>query len=347
MPTGDITARDGRKWRLADAAAVVAASLRHAAGADLPVDYEHQTDYAADNGQPAPAAGWMRELSARADGIWARAEWTGRAQQMLNNREYRYISPTFVHSKSGDVRIIVRAALTNNPALDLPALAKSQTQLQLQPPEESMMDKALLHKIIQRLGLTTDASASAVDKALTALDETAAGSTALAKVAQAIGLADTAKADEVVAKATILAKAAGPTPPAPAQTPPAPAQTPPPGEEYVPRAEFDRAAQALAALQHEQATARATAAVDAAVTAGKITPATRDWAISYASADAEGFGKYVAAAPVILPGAAGHVPVVLSKNQDGLADDEVAICRAMGLTHEQFKTANPAEEVTA
>ena len=87
MPVGNIVARDGRKWRLADAAAVVARSLDYALGGDLPIDYDHQIDHAKANGQPAPAAGWMREISARADGIWARVEWTDRARQMLAERE--------------------------------------------------------------------------------------------------------------------------------------------------------------------------------------------------------------------------------------------------------------------
>lgn len=348
MSAGDIAARDGRAWKLTDAAAVVAASLNLAAGADLPIDYEHQTDYAAGNGQPAPAAGWIRELSARNDGIWARVEWTDRACQMLNNREYRYISPTFQHTKSGVVQQILRAALTNNPALDLPALAKSQPKT-----KEDHMQKSLIEKILAKLKLSHAADESQVDQALAALDETAPKDTLLARLASTVGLADTAEADELVAKVTALAKAktaAASRAAAPDLSPAesgAPQAEPPP-DKYVPREEFDRIAKALATLQTEQTTARATAAVDAAVNAGKITPATRSWATSYATADAEGFARYVAAAPVIVQaGSTGINGVAAGKNKDGLDADEVAVCQAMGITPKQFQAANPTEEVTA
>ena len=38
-------------------------ALASASVNDLPIDYEHQTQQAAKNGQPAPAAGWMAPSS--------------------------------------------------------------------------------------------------------------------------------------------------------------------------------------------------------------------------------------------------------------------------------------------
>lgn len=122
-----MSARDGRRFVLADAAAVVERTLVRAGKAHLPIDYEHQTDLAAENGRPAPAAGWISQLSVRADGIWALVDWTAKARAMLAAREYRYISPTFMADKdTGTVRVILRAALTNNPALELTALASAR-----------------------------------------------------------------------------------------------------------------------------------------------------------------------------------------------------------------------------
>lgn len=124
---GEMSARDGRRFVLADAAAVVERTLARAGKAHLPIDYEHQTDLAAENGRPAPAAGWISQLSVRADGIWALVDWTAKARAMLAAREYRYISPTFMADKdTGTVRVILRAALTNNPALELTALASAR-----------------------------------------------------------------------------------------------------------------------------------------------------------------------------------------------------------------------------
>ena len=65
MPAGELNARDGRRWRLADADAVVKATRAAAGSLDLAIDFEHQTQRSATNGRPEPAAGWIRELQAR------------------------------------------------------------------------------------------------------------------------------------------------------------------------------------------------------------------------------------------------------------------------------------------
>ena len=76
MPGGELNARDGRRWRLDDAQAVVAETRRVAGAADLVFDYNHQTDHSKKNGQSAPAAGWIKALEVRAGAIWGRVDWT-------------------------------------------------------------------------------------------------------------------------------------------------------------------------------------------------------------------------------------------------------------------------------
>ena len=98
-------------------------ALARASVNDLPIDYEHQTQQAATNGQPAPAAGWMagaKFVFRPGEGLFAQGvQWTARAKQMLDDDEYRYQSATFLyHPETGDVLAIVGAALTNRPALD-------------------------------------------------------------------------------------------------------------------------------------------------------------------------------------------------------------------------------------
>ena len=156
---GEMSARDGRCFVLADAVAVVERTMARAGKAYLPVDYEHQTDLAEFNGKPAPAAGWISQFSVRDDGIWALVEWTAKARAMLAAREYRYISPTFMADpETKAVRIILRAALTNNPALDLTALASAR------PTGEGSMKLPV--EIAKALGLIETAS---VDDAVTAI----------------------------------------------------------------------------------------------------------------------------------------------------------------------------------
>ena len=72
IPDGDFDAVDGRpgnikgvkakKWHMDAAIAEKVIAQFTQRGIDLPVDYEHQTIKAADNGRPAPAAGWITGL---------------------------------------------------------------------------------------------------------------------------------------------------------------------------------------------------------------------------------------------------------------------------------------------
>lgn len=127
LPIGRVSTRphDVRaSWFARDAGAIVAAT--RAVGLPLPIDYEHQTDHAAANGKPAPAAGWITEIEARPDGIFGRVEWTARASAMLAAGEYRYLSPVFqFDTKSREVTHILRAGLTNDPALFVDPIARA------------------------------------------------------------------------------------------------------------------------------------------------------------------------------------------------------------------------------
>lgn len=152
LPAGTFHGRDGRgPYSLKDPAAVMAASRARAGRVPMPIDYDHQIDFAGHNGKPAPAAGWIKALHARADGIWGLVEWTERAASHLDQREYRYLSPVFTHALDGTVTGLLRAALTNNPNLDqLTALASMET---------NMDDLAPLREL---LGLPNDADIAAI-----------------------------------------------------------------------------------------------------------------------------------------------------------------------------------------
>lgn len=171
IPAGRFSGRDGRGPYELDADAVLAA---FAAGAiDLPVDFEHQTLDAADKAGPVPAAGWIKELQARAGALWARVQWTERAAELIRSREYRYLSPVFRHDKSGRIRALEGAGLTHYPNLHLRAVAHIQKGIpmtELEPiatalglPAES--DAAALAAHAGRLKADLDAARRAPDPA--------------------------------------------------------------------------------------------------------------------------------------------------------------------------------------
>ena len=84
------------------------------------IDYEHQTLKTADNGHPAPAAGWFKDLEyVEGEGLFATdVEWTAAASTMIANREYKYISLVFPYDRNGVPTNVYNAGLTNFPAID-------------------------------------------------------------------------------------------------------------------------------------------------------------------------------------------------------------------------------------
>jgi hypothetical protein len=115
LPAGEFAGRDGRgPFRLSNPAAVIAATNRLRLEAELPIDYDHATDFGAPAGRPAPAAGWIRTIEARNGALWGQVEWTRHGASAVVTQEYRYISPVFEYSEDGEVQRLLRAALTNN-----------------------------------------------------------------------------------------------------------------------------------------------------------------------------------------------------------------------------------------
>lgn len=124
-PARDFTPTDGRamsvaSWRIN--AAIAARVIERFSVRRNPavLDYEHQTLLKEDNGQPAPAAGWIRGLEWRdGSGLWATVELTERAADFIRRGEYKFISPVFAYDAgTGEVLAITMAAITNSPAID-------------------------------------------------------------------------------------------------------------------------------------------------------------------------------------------------------------------------------------
>ncbi|MDD3535370.1 MAG: phage protease [Candidatus Cloacimonetes bacterium] len=91
-------------------------------GIKLVIDFEHQSLNAADNGQPAPAAGWISSLELRENGVYAtQVEWTEEAREMIKAKKYAYVSPVLVfndndpHTNAWIGCSLHSVALTNTP----------------------------------------------------------------------------------------------------------------------------------------------------------------------------------------------------------------------------------------
>lgn len=246
-----IAARDGRRWTLEPARVVAAFAANQG---PLAIDYEHGQALKAAVGEEAPAAGWITEVEERDGAVWGRVEWTAAAARKIVEREYRFISPDFGHTREGVIVQLNGAGLVNRPALVMTALSRQQTQK-----ENDMSLKA----IAAALGLADDADEKAVLAAISAGKEQSTALCALLKIdagsdAAAIHAAVTALQGEAeTALASLKAAPAA-------------------AELAAVKATLKDTQTALAAIQKKDVDREIDAALDKASAEGKITPASRD-----------------------------------------------------------------------
>jgi phage I-like protein len=320
---GVVATQDGRSFRIRDAAAVIAASLD--GERELAIDFDHAIDLAAKDGRRAPAAGWISALEVRDDGLWAKVAWTPLGQAAIANREYRFLSPVFTHSKDGEVLRVLRASLTNNPAFDMTALAQAQGHDQQETPVNEHLKKALQAAGLDPAQYTTEETALA---ALAELGKRPEHAVEVSALAAALGLEGQTPDGQTVLTAIAALKqgrAEGPDP-----------------SQYVDIATFKATQAQLAALQASIGQEQATAAVDAAIREGRLIPAQRDWGIAYASRDIEGFRTFAAAQPQIVGGRIA--PQGEGGGAPALTPEEKVICSQLGLTEETFIAQRKREE---
>ncbi|HUO23128.1 MAG TPA: phage protease [Caulobacteraceae bacterium] len=314
LPMGKITStRDGRSWNLRDLAhaqAVVDASKATAGATDIPIDYDHQLVFGQGEGKggQAPASGWMKTLVAKPDGIWADVEWTDAAEAKLRAKEYRYFSPYFAFNGSTkDVTRILHGGLTNYPAITELAAVASATD-----PNGDTMD---LTRLAAALGLAATAT---MDEIVAAATATHAAAAALKPVVKALGLKDGASVEELTAAASGRAE--------------------PDPKAFVPMASFKELQGQVRQLQETESTAAATAAVDAAIVAGKVTPAGRDHALKLYKADPSAFADFVGSAPAVIKPGGSQTAAAAGVDPDApLSAEEKAAASAVGVSEEAFK----------
>lgn len=309
LPAGRFTARDGRSFDNSDPDALI--EIFASRGVDLPIDYEHQNDRPESrlNG-PVPAAGWVKDLMRKADGIWGRVEWTARAREMIANREYRYISPAIRYLKDGGKVVMLKGAgLVHSPALHLTALA-----------EEA--EPTIAAKIVaETLGLSPDASETEILELLkrlrAMLDKVTGATDAAAQLEELGSIADGLAQGEPSRRY--------------ADGEPDPAR-------FVPaetlQAMLTERNEVQATLREQHARSR----VEDAFARGYLSPAMRGWATALCMSDPDSFDLFIEKsippfANLFKPvGTSAAPPVAAGKGGNaGRSVEETAICEQLGL----------------
>lgn len=298
LPPGpSVVGRDSRTWTY-DPAEVMANTLAHSKGADLPFDYLHATELKAPLGDDAPASGWAREYRVNERGaLEARVDWTAKARNSISEREYRYLSPVFTYDDSGRIHRFSSFGLTNKPNLLIKALNAEQTTTTENIP-------MLAAAIRAALGLPENATEEQAVAAIQALKD--------AK--------ETALNSE---KAPSLAL-------------------------YVPRADYAtleqravNAEQTLAQRDKDQLATAINSEIEAALKAGKITPATKAYHVAACQEKGglERFRDFVKAAPSVTE------PVLsdeLPKTTTALNSEQKEAARLLGMGEADYlKLINP------
>ena len=251
------------------------------------------------SGEQAPAAGWIRELKLGEDAILAETTWTGKAAEYIRNLEYRYMSPVIAIRKTDRKAVMLHSvALTNTPAVDhFPVIA-------MKDPTDPERNEKMIKKLIESLGLPEDATEADVMTAVEALKadaQAAANSTVLEMLELSAG----ARTEDVAAAIASLKNAS-------------------------------EAQVELAALKAEVAEKKAQDAVEAALKEGKITAAQKEWALSYARKDLDGFAQFVLKAPQAVQMDRVSDPEG-TEQKDGMDDLNRDVFAAMGLSEEDVR----------
>lgn len=342
LPAGQFRATDGRpkdvKYWFIDAAA--AASIIEAFSAinnRIVIDYEHQTLRTVDNGQPAPAAGWFKKLEWReGDGLYAvDVEWTERAKEHIDAKEYLYISPVFSYDKkTGTVKRILNAALTNNPALDgmdeVALMAASKLLNDQSQMEALTMDvEEILKQLRWMFNLPTMATADeilaelqkAVDKIKADAPEEAAANFNLIAHLEKLGTDLAAATSEIVSL-----KDATPDP-----------------AKYVSVDAMQAVQTQLAELQKQVNEGHVEDLVTTALTEGKLLPAQEAWARELGGKDIAELRAYLDTAQPIAPLTKTQTTGNPAGGQAGeLTEEELSICTQMGVSPEDYKKTKEA-----
>lgn len=315
---GEIQGVDGRAW-IMDADAII--THAQASKTDFPIDYNHASLDARKTGAHAPAAGWVDHASllSRADGIYGTVTWNTPAIEHLTAREFRYTSPVFTYDpNTRKTRAYKGSGLTHYPNLgELKPVVNARASN-----KENNMEELMEH-LRYFLNLPTAANEQDIANELRKVITRIGGIAANAKLDGKASLPDAVAAVEAHV-ATLNEQVAANS-----------QRHAPDPNAFVPRAEFDHISTQLKSLTQAAESARVEQAVNDALEAGKIIPASLDWAKDYCRKDAAGFDQFVANTAQVIP--LGEHKGGEHEGAAALSDEEQAVCAQLGLAEDDYR----------
>lgn len=317
-PRGALAGRG--PWRMDAAIAQRVIARAATRSTRIPVDYEHQTLLAEQNGLPAPAAGWIDPQSLAwvpegdAPGLYGDVEWTPRAAQFIDGGEYAYLSPVFPYAPAtGEVLDLLHVGLTNTPGIDAPVHAALSAALRARffsSPVAGGHKELPMKELLQALGLAESATEAEALTALAALKTRADG-------------ADSAQAQLAALKST----------------------TPDPAK-YVPMDVMAAVQNEIAALKAQALDKELAEVVDGALADGRLLADQKAWAESLGKSDLAALKGFVATLKPVaaLQGMQSQGVAPGSKTAGALDATELAVCKALGLTADEYTKSRQVQE---
>lgn len=341
IPAGEFRSRDGRpkecqSWVMAEEDGLrIIADLAAQADA-LVIDYEHATLRARETGNKAPAAGWFKQAEWRDDGLWlVGVDWTALAAEEIATKAYRYISPVFTYDqKTGRVLKVFHAALTNCAGLDgltdLAALAAEVFDTAT-PTETPLMDE-LLEELRWMLNLPVGATKEDILAQLQKISEQLKADPAVAANGFDLAKALSDSREQIAA----LSAQVGTVDP----------------EKFAPisvvndlrTANAELSAQ-IADLSSGGKQTELNQVIEAALSAGKLTPAMEGWARDLGAKNMASLTSFIeTATPVVKPGASQTAGTAApTAGVAALSADVKKICAQLGVSEADYLKTTQAE----
>ena len=111
-------------------------------------------DHASERGDETKAAAWasdfiVAELTGNSSGLYARLRWTKYGRELVENREYRYLSPVWTLDEENRPVRLISIALTNRPALKgISPIINSE------PQQTKYLDNKMDKEILEIVGIS-------------------------------------------------------------------------------------------------------------------------------------------------------------------------------------------------